>query len=59
MKDIFETTKRQIERSAIKPLSIKVDETLKIKLKQAAKQDNRSLHGYILNLLKKLHEPKN
>ena len=39
------------------PLKIKGD--LKAKLKRAAAKDNRTLHGYIINLLIKLHENDN
>lgn len=35
-----------------KPLSIKLDEDLKMKLKSAAKKDGRTLHGYIVNVLR-------
>ena len=40
-------------------LPLKIDGKLKIKLKRAAEKDNRTLHGYIINLLKKLHEDEN
>lgn len=40
-------------------LPLKIDGKLKLKLKKAAEADNRTLHGYIINLLKKLHQNDN
>lgn len=37
-------------------LPLKIDGKLKLKLKKAAEADNRTVHGYIINLLKKLHD---
>lgn len=41
-----------------KPLSIKLDEDLKMKLKSAAKKDGRTLHGYIVNILRLSQQAK-
>ena len=35
-----------------KPLTLKLDAATKQELKKLAKQDNRTLHGYIVNALK-------
>lgn len=35
-----------------KPLTLKLDAGTKQELKKLAKQDNRTLHGYIVNILK-------
>jgi hypothetical protein len=42
-----------------KPTSIKLDEELKMKLKSSAKKDGRTLHGYILQVLKLSQQVKN
>jgi predicted DNA-binding protein len=41
-----------------KPTSIKLDEDLKMKLKSSAKKDGRTLHGYILQVLKLSQQAK-
>ena len=41
-----------------KPLSIKLDEELKMKLKSSAKKDGRTLHGYIVNILRLSQQAK-
>ena len=41
------------------PTTIKLDEQIKMKIKLEAKKDGRTLHGYIINLLKKNLETKN
>jgi len=41
-----------------KPTSIKLDEDLKMKLKSSAKKDGRTLHGYILQVLRLNEEAK-
>jgi len=45
------------------PTTLKLDETLKLKLKSEAKKENRTLHGYLIHILKKhietINQPKN
>lgn len=38
------------------PTSIKLPMELKEKIRKKAKQENRTLHGYLINLLLKLHK---